>query len=88
MFILDSISTYNPKDEREAQSIIERVTPRLAHANASVVLSSVKVNISFGSDSHMVCDARAVVGVKDGRREVIDVLSYEYGYIILILVLM
>ena len=43
MFILDSISTYTPKDEREAQSIIERVTPRLAHANASVVLSSVKV---------------------------------------------
>ena len=43
VFILDSISTYTPKDEREAQSIIERVTPRLAHANASVVLSSVKV---------------------------------------------
>lgn len=43
VFILDSISTYEPTDEREAQSIIERVTPRLAHANASVVLSSVKV---------------------------------------------
>jgi len=43
VFILDSVSTYDPVDEREAQSIIERVTPRLAHANASVVLSAVKV---------------------------------------------
>ena len=51
MFILDSISTYTPKDEREAQSIIERVTPRLAHANASVVLSSVKVG--FLLDTNM-----------------------------------
>lgn len=43
VFILDSISSYTPKDEREAQSISERVTPRLAHANAAVVLSAVKV---------------------------------------------
>ncbi|EFA04983.2 AP-2 complex subunit beta-like Protein [Tribolium castaneum] len=37
VFILDSLSNYNPKDEREAQSICERITPRLAHANAAVV---------------------------------------------------
>jgi len=43
VFILDSISNYSPKDEREAQSICERITPRLAHANAAVVLSAVKV---------------------------------------------
>lgn len=43
VFILDSISNYNPKDDREAQSICERVTPRLAHANSAVVLSAVKV---------------------------------------------
>jgi len=42
VFILDSISNYAPKDEREAQSICERITPRLAHANAAVVLSAVK----------------------------------------------
>ena len=42
VFILDSISNYGPKDEREAQSICERITPRLAHANAAVVLSAVK----------------------------------------------
>lgn len=40
---MDSLSNYSPKDEREAQSICERITPRLAHANAAVVLSAVKV---------------------------------------------
>ncbi|XP_018336386.1 AP-1 complex subunit beta-1 [Agrilus planipennis] len=43
VFILDSLANYSPKDEREAQSICERITPRLAHANAAVVLSTVKV---------------------------------------------
>jgi len=47
VFILDSISNYNPKDEKEAQSICERVTPRLAHANAAVVLSAVKVIMKY-----------------------------------------
>jgi vesicle coat complex subunit len=43
VFILDSVSNYTPKDDREAQSICERITPRLAHANSAVVLSAVKV---------------------------------------------
>uniref|UniRef100_A0A915PPI6 AP complex subunit beta n=1 Tax=Setaria digitata TaxID=48799 RepID=A0A915PPI6_9BILA len=66
VFILDALSSYQPKDEREAQnfgkqvesfestighfifgllniSICERISPRLAHANAAVVLSTVKV---------------------------------------------
>ncbi|ELU04125.1 hypothetical protein CAPTEDRAFT_149233 [Capitella teleta] len=43
VFILDAISNYTPKDDREAQSITERITPRLAHANSAVVLSSIKV---------------------------------------------
>jgi len=47
VFILDSISNYSPKDEKEAQSICERVTPRLAHANAAVVLSAVKVIMKY-----------------------------------------
>lgn len=47
VFILDSMANYTPKDEREAQSICERVTPRLAHANAAVVLSAVKVLMKF-----------------------------------------
>ncbi|XP_071448784.1 AP-1 complex subunit beta-1 [Hetaerina americana] len=47
VFILDSLAGYAPKDEREAQSICERITPRLAHANAAVVLSAVKVLMKF-----------------------------------------
>ncbi|XP_052073293.1 AP-1 complex subunit beta-1-like isoform X2 [Mytilus californianus] len=47
VFILDAISNYTPKDDKEAQSICERVTPRLAHANAAVVLSAVKVIMKF-----------------------------------------
>lgn len=43
IFILDSLSLYEPADERERQSICERVTPRLQHVNAAVVLSAVKV---------------------------------------------
>ncbi|XP_037068019.1 AP-1 complex subunit beta-1-like [Pollicipes pollicipes] len=58
VFILDSLSNYNPKDEREGQSICERITPRLAHANAAVVLSAVKVLMRFmellPSDSEFV----------------------------------
>jgi len=60
VFILDSISNYTPKDDREAQSICERVTPRLAHANAAVVLSAVKVggrglaSLMWYQDKHVV----------------------------------
>lgn len=47
VFILDSLAGYEPKDDHEAQSICERVTPRLSHANAAVVLSAVKVLMKF-----------------------------------------
>ena len=47
IFILDSVSEYIPADHREAQSICERVTPRLSHANAAVVLSTIKVLMRF-----------------------------------------
>lgn len=40
---LDSLAIYHPEDQRELQSICERVTPRLQHVNAAVVLSAVKV---------------------------------------------
>lgn len=46
VFILDSLSSYVAQDERDAESVIERVTPRLQHANCAVVLSAVKVIIS------------------------------------------
>ncbi|XP_057357182.1 AP-2 complex subunit beta-like isoform X1 [Manis pentadactyla] len=47
VFILDCLSNYNPKDDREAQSICERLTPRLSHGNSVVVLSAVKVLMKF-----------------------------------------
>ncbi|MFH4974034.1 hypothetical protein AB6A40_000743 [Gnathostoma spinigerum] len=47
VFILDALAAYKPKDEREAQNICERISPRLAHANAAVVLSTVKVLMSL-----------------------------------------
>ena len=47
VFILDSLAKYTPADGREAEGIIERVTPRLQHANAAVVMSAVKVILSY-----------------------------------------
>ncbi|CAM9617467.1 unnamed protein product [Pylaiella littoralis] len=47
VFILDSLAKYEPADGREAEGIIERVTPRLQHANSAVVMSAVKVVLSY-----------------------------------------
>ncbi|TYZ67229.1 hypothetical protein PybrP1_005988 [[Pythium] brassicae (nom. inval.)] len=47
VFVLDALATYAPADSREAEGIIERVTPRLQHANSAVVLSAVKVIMKF-----------------------------------------
>lgn len=47
VFILDSLAKYSPADDREAEGIIERVTPRLQHANSAVVMSAVKVILSY-----------------------------------------
>jgi vesicle coat complex subunit len=44
VFILDSLAKYTPVDGREAEGIIERVTPRLQHANSAVVMSAVKAS--------------------------------------------
>eukprot|EP00933_Yihiella_yeosuensis_P026461 TRINITY_DN20532_c0_g1_i1.p1 TRINITY_DN20532_c0_g1~~TRINITY_DN20532_c0_g1_i1.p1 ORF type:complete len:896 (+),score=218.06 TRINITY_DN20532_c0_g1_i1:73-2760(+) len=43
VFILDALATYSPCSPKDAESITERVTARLSHANASVVLSAIKV---------------------------------------------
>ncbi|KAG9158518.1 hypothetical protein Leryth_016168 [Lithospermum erythrorhizon] len=43
VFILDCLSKYKAADAREAENIVERVTPRLQHANCAVVLSAVKM---------------------------------------------
>eukprot|EP00581_Thalassiosira_minuscula_P012484 CAMPEP_0183728516 /NCGR_PEP_ID=MMETSP0737-20130205/28241_1 /TAXON_ID=385413 /ORGANISM="Thalassiosira miniscula, Strain CCMP1093" /LENGTH=920 /DNA_ID=CAMNT_0025960477 /DNA_START=89 /DNA_END=2851 /DNA_ORIENTATION=+ len=47
VFILDSLAKYTPAEPREAEGIIERVTPRLQHANSAVVMSAVKVILSY-----------------------------------------
>ncbi len=43
IFVLDSLATYSPIDAREAEGIIDRVVPRLQHANSAVVLSAIKL---------------------------------------------
>lgn len=52
------MANYTPKDEREAQSICERITPRLAHANAAVVLSAVKVLMKYMEMMQQVTNTR------------------------------
>jgi len=43
VFILDALSTYVARDGGDAESITERITARLSHANPAVVLASIKV---------------------------------------------
>lgn len=43
VFVLDALATYTAANTTEAEGIIERVTPRLQHANSAVVLSAIKV---------------------------------------------
>jgi len=47
VFILDSLAKYRPSEQLEAEGIIERVTPRLQHANSAVVMSAVKVILGY-----------------------------------------
>lgn len=47
VFILDALAKYTPVDSREAESIIERVAPRLKHANSAVVLSAIKIILRY-----------------------------------------
>ena len=43
VYILEAISLYEVTDPTQAENIIERVLPRLAHNNPAVILSAVKV---------------------------------------------
>jgi vesicle coat complex subunit len=54
VFILDFLSKYSPKDEKEAEMyinhllrIIDRVIPRLSHINPSVVFSSIRLIVRY-----------------------------------------
>jgi len=46
VFILDALARYEPS-ARDAEEIIERVTPRLKHANSAVAMSAVKVIMKY-----------------------------------------
>lgn len=43
VFILDAISQYTPHNGEEAHLMIERIIPRMQHANPSVVLAAVRI---------------------------------------------
>lgn len=43
VFILDTLASRNAESLKDANDIIERVAPRLQHANSAVVLSAIKV---------------------------------------------
>jgi len=51
--ILTTLADYVPVDEKEAENIVERVIPRLQHANASVVLSAVKVFMVYINQNYV-----------------------------------
>eukprot|EP01035_Chromulina_nebulosa_P018467 gene18467-24177_t len=50
VFILDSLSKYVSADSKESEGIIERVSPRLQHANSAVVMSAIKTILHFIED--------------------------------------
>jgi len=47
VYILDALANYSPKNAREAESIVERITPRLQHSNCAVVMGAVRVIVKF-----------------------------------------
>lgn len=47
VYILDCLARYEPRDEREAEAIIERIQARLQHSNTAVVLSAIKVMMVY-----------------------------------------
>lgn len=47
VFILDAISRYKPQGGDEAHLMVERIIPRMQHANPSVVLAAVRIIVSL-----------------------------------------
>lgn len=47
IYTLDALALYTPEDSKEAEAIIERVCPRLAHQNPGVVLSACKIMMRY-----------------------------------------
>jgi len=53
VYILDAVAKMSITDAKDAESIVERVIPRLQHANSAVVLSAVKVRYSVPVRSYV-----------------------------------
>lgn len=47
--IMECLTSYTPESSEEAQDVCDRITPRLAHANASVVLTAIRVLLIYTS---------------------------------------
>ncbi|KAF8821901.1 putative beta adaptin protein [Cardiosporidium cionae] len=43
VFLLDALALYDPSSASDAESVLERVTARLSHANSAVILSATKI---------------------------------------------
>ncbi|KAJ1884194.1 beta-adaptin, partial [Coemansia sp. S17] len=50
--ILEALAEYTPTTEKEAESICERLLPRLQHANGSVVLTTVRLLLKYEKYVH------------------------------------
>lgn len=53
--ILTALAEYKPTDHKEAESICDRVLPRLQHANGAVVLAAIKVSFIYKSVYGIKC---------------------------------
>jgi AP-1 complex subunit beta-1 len=77
IFILDALARFVPEDPKTAEEIIERVTPRLQHANSAVVLSAVKV----GPTPHpTTTPTRTLTRTRTRTRTRIVTNRYPYHY--------
>jgi vesicle coat complex subunit len=47
VYVLDSLSSYQPQDSSETENISERVIACLSHNNSGVVLSCIKVVMKY-----------------------------------------
>jgi len=47
IFILEALTYFKAKKEKQAETIIDSVIPRLSHSNPAVVMSAVKIILRF-----------------------------------------
>lgn len=73
--ILTTLADYVPVDEKEAENIVERVIPRLQHANASVVLSAVKVFMVYMNQNYITSEKTINLIVKKMTPPLVTLVS-------------